>query len=185
VGERIRSIKPWTGQHDSPGHVGVNNISSGHADRRVKREPELPVCFNNNDFVKRFLEERFPSIGIQPKCGCSRCQHLGGSWHADKIDWECLCRPCRNLRNRATWLIVIVEFYRENKPASNLETRHRWSPGTVCYIAQRIRRAAAGLRLDGKVRTGRPRGNHTGKSRTRVKTLAEISPFVESAALTK
>jgi hypothetical protein len=172
VGERTRSIKPWTATSQSPAHDA--NLPTGYVERRVDRMPKLPVRFNDDAFVKDFLEKRFPAVKPNPMCHCDRCEYL---WPSYKIDWECLCRPCRNIRNYATWWFVIVEFYRMGLPASNLETRHKWAPGTVGQVAQKIRRAAEGQRLDGLPRTG--------KSRGRPKSLSEIESSVESAALIK
>jgi hypothetical protein len=171
MGERIRSVKPWSGRSASPAHDV--NLPSVYADRRVERMPKLPACFSDDAFVKGFLEKRFPAITPDPTCHCNRCEYLLN----DKIDWECACRPCRAFRNRATWLIVIVEFYRMGKPASGIEEVHHWAPGTVSHVAQKIRRAAAGQRLDGLPRTGKPRG--------RPRSLSGITCFVEPATLIK
>jgi hypothetical protein len=172
VGERIRSVKPWSGRSASPAHDV--NLPSVYADRRMARMPKLPVCFDDDTFVRDFLAKRFPAIEPDPMCHCDRCEHLLKDY---EIDWSCPCRPCRNIRNRAAWLLVIVEFYRMGEPAPKLEEAHHWAPGTVGHIAQKIRRAAAGERLDGRKRTGKPRG--------RPRSLSGITPFVEPTALIK
>jgi hypothetical protein len=66
--------------------------------------------------------------------------------------------PGRDQHQAARWFIVIKEHWQFRIEGMKIEMQHGWTPGTVASIAQQIRWADAGLRLDGTKPTGRRRG---------------------------
>jgi hypothetical protein len=56
------------------------------------------------------------------------------------------------------WAAVIVEWFLMHETDRDIEEDHRWKPGTVNHIVQKIRRQLRGERQDGLPRTGNPRG---------------------------
>ena len=56
------------------------------------------------------------------------------------------------------WVVVIVERFLLRGTDNDIEEDHRWRPGTVNHIVQKIRRQLRGERQDGLPRTGNPRG---------------------------
>ena len=107
------------------------------------------------EVVKRFLKKKFPRANrFNPKCDCYRCEH-----HSHKYVGNCrCCRECRETVLILKWWTVIWEVWDEHKTATHIERDHGWPRGTVGYTVQQIRRALRGVRLDGRPRTGRPRG---------------------------
>jgi hypothetical protein len=133
------------------------NIVAGRVGRRVvpewMRDPNGGI---DSDKVRKFLKRKFPLANkFNPKCDCFRCVHPTRT-HVSRAN--CNCRECRQTTLMLKWWTVIWETYEERKTASHIELLHQWNYGTVGYIVQQIQRAAAGVRLDGKARTGRPRG---------------------------
>jgi hypothetical protein len=95
---------------------------------------KFPEWVHNYSTIRQFLRTRFPGLDIP------------GS---------------RDQRQAGRWLIVIQRHWRMMETAATIEAVLSWKPGTVASIAQQIRWAAAGLRLDGKPhsqnRRGRPK----------------------------
>ena len=58
----------------------------------------------------------------------------------------------------ARWMTVIIKWFRMREADTQIELEHRWKPGTVGSLAQKIRRVIAGERQDGLPRTGKCRG---------------------------
>jgi len=66
--------------------------------------------------------------------------------------------PGRDKDQALRWLVVIHRHWRGSEAAQTIEEEKGWKPGTVASLAQQIRWAADGLRLDGRPRTGNRRG---------------------------
>jgi hypothetical protein len=60
------------------------------------------------------------------------------------------------------WATVINNWFLMHKSAPQIEEEKGWEKGTVKSLVQKLRRAVRGDRLDGKPRTGRPRGRPKG-----------------------
>ncbi len=131
----------------------------------MHRKHQTPEWFSNNDKVAEFVSLRFPWANkFDHKCRCDRCMFPE---HGSVK--KCDCRPCRETMMAGKWLIVIRLWFLAHTNDSEIETEYQWKPGTVGSIVQKIRRAIAGERLDGKPRTGKPRG------RPKVSSYQELS----------
>jgi len=74
------------------------------------------------------------------------------------------------------WVVVIMEWFLLRETDSQIEVSHRWKPGTVNHIVQKIRRQLQGERQDGLPRTGNPRGRPKRKSGTASSTVGDCGP---------
>jgi hypothetical protein len=84
------------------------------------------------------------------------------------------CRACRDTMKAMVWVVVIVEWFLLRGIDTDIEEDHRWKPGTVNHIIQKIRRQLRGERQDGMPRTGNPRG----RPKRTVATVAPVSEMV-------
>jgi hypothetical protein len=108
----------------------------------------------NTPFVRTFLRKKFPyARKSNPKCECHWCEH-----RSQKYMQTCDCRECRETVLMIRWWTITWELWGEHKTATHIERDHGYSRGTVGFTVQQIKRALRGTRLDGKQRTGRPRG---------------------------
>ena len=141
------------------------NVVAGRLGSRVV--PEWMRDSNggvSTDAVRKFLRKKFPYANkTNRKCNCRRCPQCDYFQYVSPLKRyssrnRCECRECRETTLILKWWIVIWGVYDERKTASQIELSEGWNPGTVGYIVQQIKRASTGIRLDGKPRTGRPRG---------------------------
>lgn len=136
---------------DGPSSSGYN--SSVGPTQVMKRKHQTPDWFANNTKVVEFIRARFPWANrFNQKCNCRRC-----SSH-DVSATGCTCRPCRETVMAGKWAIVIQMWFLAHWNDSKIEQQYKWKLGECGSIVQKIRRALRGDRLDGRRRTGRPRG---------------------------
>jgi hypothetical protein len=106
------------------------------------------------DELRHFLIKKYPDAGVfNSDCVCFWCQE-----RIDRQNNKCSCKECKQTRLLLRWYTVASECFFHNKTASRVQAEQGWKPGTVGYIVQQIKRAWAGVRQDGKQRTGRSRG---------------------------
>jgi hypothetical protein len=136
---------------------GPNTFSSSvGATQVMKRKHQTPEWFANNNKVVEFIRARFPWANKPDrKCDCHRCKFPVVNYVSTA---GCGCRPCRETTLAGKWLIVIRLWFVGHINDSDIEQRFNWKSGECGAIVQKIRRAVRGDRLDGRQRTGRPRG---------------------------
>lgn len=61
-------------------------------------------------------------------------------------------------KRAALWMKIINEYFRMGLTANRIAFELKRKPKYIENVVRRIRRAAAGVRTDGKPRTGKPRG---------------------------
>ncbi len=139
---------------DGPSSSGFN--SSVGPTQVMKRKHRTPEWFANNNKVAEFIRARFPWVNKSDReCGCHRCTFPVKNYVSVT---GCRCRACRETMMAAKWLIVIQKWFLAYWNDSKIEQQYGWKPGECGSIVQKIRRAVRGDRLDGRQRTGRPRG---------------------------
>jgi hypothetical protein len=97
---------------------------------RARDKKAVPEWIHDWGAVQAFLKARFPQLRI---------------------------KSTRDYEQAHKWLAVIV-VWRGCGTQRETEKRNGWGAGTLSSLAQQIRWASAGLRLDGKTPTGRRRG---------------------------
>ncbi|SRR6266550_5291012 len=143
---------------DGPSSSAFN--SSVGPTQVVERKHQTPEWFANENKVADFIRARFPWANKSDrKCGCRRCKFPVGNYVGNYVSTAgCRCRPCRETVMAAKWIIVIRLWFLAHWNDSRIEQQFEWKPGECGAIVQKIRRAVRGDRLDGRQRTGRPRG---------------------------
>jgi hypothetical protein len=112
--------------------------------------------------LKELVKQKFPRAGRRnPFCegNCERCPKCDfGEYTGTSNLNGCECANCRQTVLASRWFLCVTESYGEHKTSGQIERSYRWTHGTVGSVLQQIRRYHAGVRQDGKPRTGRPRG---------------------------
>lgn len=96
----------------------------------VERKHETPQWMHSETRLREFLHKHFPK---------RQTNH-------------------RQRTQAGRWAVIIQYYFRMGQTDSQIEVDMKWKPGTVGSLVQQIRHAIAGLRLDGKQRSSRPRG---------------------------
>jgi hypothetical protein len=108
---------------------------------------KYPIWFEDPARVEHFLEVRFPATW-------DICPNM-----VRRI--ACNCKQCQKHEIARRWKIVINRYFVKGQSDHKIETEHRWEPGTVGSIVQKIRRALDKKRSDGKPwsfrKPGRPK----------------------------
>jgi hypothetical protein len=146
----LPSTEPWLDGDELSG-FGMT------AERQVMhRKHRTPEWFANKSQRDEFLRNRFPFANQRDgKCSCERCVFPERGF---KSALRCKCRPCRETIMAGKWRLVMRLWFLGHNNDDEIEEIYGWKSGTVGSIVQKIRRAVAGARLDGKPRTGKPRG---------------------------
>jgi hypothetical protein len=133
------------------------NVVSERVGRRLR-----PEGLDSQQTIVDFLKKHFPYANrYDSECSCSPCRSR--KWTNERANCPFRCRECRETTLFLKWYNVIWHswFHAERDhpwTAKQIEEEFHWKHGTVGYIVQQVRRAWAGVRLDGKPRTGRRRG---------------------------
>jgi len=104
--------------------------------------------------IKQLVKARFPLDPPNRFCSCAQCPDCD---FKRKIG-RCLCRNCRHSTAANRCVLALYYVYFQGLTDGQVEKAEGWSPGAVNTIIQQAARFAAGARLDGQPRTGRPRG---------------------------
>jgi hypothetical protein len=97
---------------------------------QVERKYETPLWMHSDIELRNFLQKYFPKQQTNP----------------------------RQRTQAGRWALVILHYFRMGRTDSQIEFDMAWKRGAVGSLVQQIRHAIAGLRLDGKQRSSRPRG---------------------------
>jgi hypothetical protein len=156
-----------------------------YAPKNRQPRKETPEFFHSMTKVAWFLGTKFPyailpRCKLRVKCQCGPCTFpwykAGRRIPVSDCEFDPVCRACRDTKKALTWATVIVEWFLLRGTDSDIEEDHRWKPGTVNQIVQKIRRQLQGERQDGLPRTGNPRGRPKRKSDTGTSIVGDCGP---------
>jgi hypothetical protein len=138
-----------------------------YAPRNRQTRKDTPEYFHSRARMALFLSKKFPYAilpfcKLRMKCQCGPCTYpwykSGRRIPVADCEFGPPCRACRDTMKAMVWVVVIVEWFLLRGTDNDIEEDHRWRPGTVNHIVQKIRRQLRGERQDGLPRTGNPRG---------------------------